>query len=75
MRARGSRAWGPETVPAGHYWMLGDNRDNSKDSRYWGFLPESELIGRVAVVYFSLKQGRGGRVRGVRWDRIGHVPR
>jgi signal peptidase I len=66
--------WGPEVVPAGHYWMLGDNRDNSKDSRYWGFLPERELIGRVVVVYLSLEQDRSGRVRGVRWSRIGHVP-
>jgi signal peptidase I len=70
-----TRTWGPEAVPHGHYWVLGDNRDHSKDSRYWGFVPESHLIGRVALVYLSLKQDPGGRVRGIRWNRFGYVPR
>jgi signal peptidase I len=70
------RAWGPETIPAGHYWMLGDNRDNSKDSRFWGFLPESELIARIGVVYVSIEpsrlEGQPGRLRR---ERFGLVPR
>jgi signal peptidase I len=43
----------PVTVPAGHYFALGDNRDNSQDSRYWGFVPRSNIIGRALYVYWS----------------------
>ncbi|MEO8151549.1 MAG: signal peptidase I [Rhizobacter sp.] len=42
------------TVPAGHYMMLGDNRDNSSDSRVWGFLPHSEVYGKAVRVLFNL---------------------
>jgi signal peptidase I len=43
----------PVTVPAGHFFVLGDNRDNSKDSRYIGFIPRSEIIGRARSVVLS----------------------
>jgi signal peptidase I len=66
--------YGPVTVPAGHYFMMGDNRDNSQDSRYWGFMPEEFIKGRALFVYFSFgeESGLSGLVSGVRWNRILH---
>lgn len=52
------RSFGPLTVPAGQYLVLGDNRDDSKDSRYIGFVPRALLTGRVSRVMFSLDPQR-----------------
>ncbi|MFL6194193.1 MAG: signal peptidase I [Thermoanaerobaculia bacterium] len=68
--------FGPKTVPLGTYFCMGDNRDNSNDSRYWGTVPESYLKGRAFVVYWSFDgeeepvdwPGYGGKMR-----QIGHV--
>ena len=50
--------YGPVTVPAGHYFMMGDNRDNSQDSRYWGFLPRENIKGKALLIYWSYEAGR-----------------
>jgi len=46
---------GELVVPAGHYFVLGDNRNNSRDSRYWGFVPRENIVGRPLVIYFSIR--------------------
>jgi signal peptidase I len=48
------RTFGPVTVPAGHYFVLGDNRDNSGDSRYFGFVPRENITGRSSRVLYSI---------------------
>ena len=47
------RDFGPVRVPAGHFFMMGDNRDNSRDSRYFGFMPRAEIIGEAKGVFIS----------------------
>ena len=53
------RDFGPVTVPAGHYFMLGDNRDNSRDSSFFGFMPRAEIIGRATDVVVSADPAHG----------------
>ncbi|WKE66423.1 signal peptidase I [Gallaecimonas kandeliae] len=67
-------------VPAGHYFAMGDNRDNSSDSRYWGFVPEQSLEGRAVFIWMSFKMDRGPDSwlpswvpTGVRFGRLGPI--
>ncbi|HEY3216689.1 MAG TPA: signal peptidase I [Candidatus Eisenbacteria bacterium] len=61
--------FGPATVPSGSYFVLGDNRDNSNDSRYWGPLEGRHVLGRVRGIYWSWDS----EAEHARWDRIGRI--
>jgi signal peptidase I len=61
--------YGPRTVPLGEYFVLGDNRGNSKDSRSFGFVPRDRIIGRAVRVLISLDPSRGGLPRFDRFFR------
>ena len=68
--------WGPIIVPPGKYFMMGDSRYNSKDSRYWSFVPRENVRGKPMFVYYSYNADDSDRplpfLTDIRWGRIGH---
>jgi signal peptidase I len=60
---------GELTVPADSYFVLGDNRNNSDDSRYWGLVPRAAIVGKPFLIYFSLNEPASSLLRFARWDR------
>ena len=63
---------GELTIPPGAYFVLGDNRNHSKDSRFWGFVRREEIVARPLVIYFSLSRPSGTDVQRAADDRLGH---
>ena len=68
--------WGPIVVPPRHYFMMGDSRYNSKDSRYWSFVPRENIRGQPMFVYYAYNADDSDRplpfITDIRWSRIGH---
>jgi signal peptidase I len=67
----GQNNFGPRTVPEDHLFVMGDNRDSSHDSRFWGFVPLDDVRGEAFLIYWSWD----GTDRWVRWERLGNVIR
>ena len=68
--------WGPIVVPPNKLFMMGDSRHNSKDSRYWGFVPRENVRGKPLFVYYSYNADDSDRplpfITDIRWSRLGH---
>ena len=65
----GAYEYGPVVVPAGSYFVMGDNRDNSQDSRFWGFLKREKIRGKAFLIYWSWDSEKGS----LRWWRLARL--
>jgi signal peptidase I len=72
-----SRDWGPLVVPRDSFFMLGDNRDGSRDGRFWGFVPRRNIQGSPVIIYFSYDPGHWRPLpflTAIRWKRLFSLP-
>lgn len=58
------------TFKMDYYWMMGDNRHNSADSRFWGFVPEDHIVGKPVFIWLSLDPDRNWTDGKIRWNRL-----
>ena len=67
--------YGPVRVPEGSLFVMGDNRDNSQDSRFWGFVKLNEVKGKALIIYFSWDSNAKDVLNTIRWTRFGKLIR
>jgi signal peptidase I len=67
--------YGPVKVPEGSLFVMGDNRDNSQDSRFWGFVKINEVKGKAFIIYFSWDSNAENPLNKIRWTRFGKLIR
>src|SRR5699024_236131 len=58
------------TFKQDYYWMMGDNRHNSEDSRFWGYVPETHIVGKPVFIWLSIDKNAHGFFNKFRWDRM-----